>query len=153
VLGMKHLASSDFVWRRLFELLVPFTAKLTVFFPHGKLHVLNAASPISARKTRLFVPIYRNFDKDASLQDTLDFNDQVMLRGMKIALTPQPPLPERRGGAKSRKLLSHSLFGRGARGEGLRNFHVTSVIRCFMRTRRSLRSNSRKICLFVSLMR
>jgi hypothetical protein len=90
VLGMKHLASSDFVWRRLFELLVPFTAKLTVFFPHGKLHVLNAASPISARKTRLFVPIYRNFDKDASLQDTLDFNDQVMLRGMKIALPPSP---------------------------------------------------------------
>ncbi|MFO0047684.1 MAG: hypothetical protein ACK54E_04090 [Pseudanabaena sp.] len=94
---MKHLASSDFIWRRLFELLVPFTAKLTVFFPHGKLHVLNAASPISARKTRLFVPIYRNFDKDASLQDTLDFNDQVMLRGMKIALTPQPPLPKGEG--------------------------------------------------------
>jgi hypothetical protein len=46
---------------------------------------------------------------------------------MKIALTPQPPLPERRGGAKSRKLLSPSPFGRGARGEGLRNFHVTSV--------------------------
>ena len=75
--GMKHLAPPDFLWRRLFELFVPFTAKLTVFFPHGKLHVLNAASPISARKTRLFVPICRNFDKDAPLQDTLDFNDQV----------------------------------------------------------------------------
>ncbi len=50
-----------------------------------------------------------------------------MLRGMKIALTPQPPLPEGRGGAKSRKLLSPSPKGRGARGEGLRNFHVTSV--------------------------
>ncbi|MFO0048263.1 MAG: CHAT domain-containing protein, partial [Pseudanabaena sp.] len=36
-------------------------------------------------------------------------------------------LPERRGGAKSRKLLSPSPKGRGARGEGLRNFHVTSV--------------------------
>ena len=52
-----------------------------------------------------------------------------MLRGMKIALTPQPPLPERIGGAKSRKLLSPSPKGRGARGEGLRNFHVTSVIK------------------------
>ena len=41
------------------------------------LHILNAASPISARKTRLFVPICRNFDKDAPLQDTLDFNHQV----------------------------------------------------------------------------
>jgi len=75
--GMKHLAPPDFLWRRLFELYVPFTAKLTVFFPHGKLHVLNAASPVSARKTRVFVPICRNFDKDAPLQDTLDFNHQV----------------------------------------------------------------------------
>ncbi|WP_242016418.1 aromatic ring-hydroxylating dioxygenase subunit alpha [Pseudanabaena cinerea] len=75
--GMKHLAPPDFLWRRLFELYLPFTAKLTVFFPHGKLHVMNAASPISARKTRVFVPICRNFDKDAPLQDTLDFNHQV----------------------------------------------------------------------------
>jgi hypothetical protein len=45
---------------------------------------------------------------------------------MKISLTPQPPLPERRGGAKSRKFLFPSPFGRGARGEGIRNFHVTS---------------------------
>jgi hypothetical protein len=45
---------------------------------------------------------------------------------MKIALTPQPPLPERRGGEESRKFLFPSPFGRGARGEGLRNFHVTS---------------------------
>jgi len=75
--GMKHLAPPDFLWRRLFEVWLPFTAKLTVFFPNGKLHVMNAASPISARKTRVFVPICRNFDKDAPLQDTLDFNHQV----------------------------------------------------------------------------
>jgi phenylpropionate dioxygenase-like ring-hydroxylating dioxygenase large terminal subunit len=75
--GMKHLASSNFLWRRLFEVWLPFTAKLTVFFPNGKLHILNAASPISARKTRVFVPVCRNFDKDAPLQDTLDFNHQV----------------------------------------------------------------------------
>jgi hypothetical protein len=37
---------------------------------------------------------------------------------MKIALTPQFPLPERRG-AKPRKFLFPSPFGRGARGEGL----------------------------------
>jgi len=47
-----------------------------------------------------------------------------MLPGRKISLTPQPPLPERRGGAKSRKFLFPSPFERGARGEGLRNFHV-----------------------------
>jgi phenylpropionate dioxygenase-like ring-hydroxylating dioxygenase large terminal subunit len=75
--GMKDLAPPDFLWQRLFEVWLPFTAKLTVTFPTGKLHVLNAASPVSARKTRVFVPICRNFDKDGPLQDTLDFNHQV----------------------------------------------------------------------------
>jgi phenylpropionate dioxygenase-like ring-hydroxylating dioxygenase large terminal subunit len=75
--ALKHLNPPGFLWRRLFELWLPFTAKLTVFFPNGQLHVLNAACPVSARKTRLFVPICRNFDKDAPLQDTLDFNHQV----------------------------------------------------------------------------
>jgi vanillate O-demethylase monooxygenase subunit len=74
----KHLNPPGFKWRRLFETWLPFTAKLTVFFPNdGQLHILNAASPVSARKTRVFVPICRNFDKDAPLQPTLDFNHQV----------------------------------------------------------------------------
>jgi hypothetical protein len=46
---------------------------------------------------------------------------------MKSSLTPQPPLPERRGGAKPREFLFLSPFGLGARGEGLRSFHITSV--------------------------
>lgn len=76
--GFKHLNPPGFKWRRLFETWLPFTAKLTVFFPNdGQLHILNAASPVSARKTRVFVPICRNFDKDAPLQPTLDFNHQV----------------------------------------------------------------------------
>lgn len=75
---LKHLNPPDFRWRRLFEVFVPFTAKLTVFFPNdGQLHILNAASPVSARHTRVFVPICRNFDKDAPPQATLDFNHQV----------------------------------------------------------------------------
>ncbi|HEX3870755.1 MAG TPA: aromatic ring-hydroxylating dioxygenase subunit alpha [Pirellulales bacterium] len=76
--SLKHLNPPDFQWRRLFEVWYPFTAKLTVFFPNaGQLHILNAACPVSARKTRVFVPICRNFDKDAPLQATLDFNHQV----------------------------------------------------------------------------
>jgi hypothetical protein len=35
----------------------PFTATLTIHFPEqGKLVIMNAASPVSARKTRLFAP-------------------------------------------------------------------------------------------------
>lgn len=88
--GLKHLNPPGFMWRRLFRAWLPFTAKLTVFFPHGQLHVLNAASPISARKTRLFVPICRNFDKDAPLQDTLDFNHQVFAEDQEMVENQYP---------------------------------------------------------------
>ena len=75
---LKHLNPPDFQWLRRFETWLPFTAKLTVFFPeNGQLHILNAASPVSARQTRVFVPICRNFDRDAPLQPTLDFNHLV----------------------------------------------------------------------------
>jgi Vanillate O-demethylase oxygenase C-terminal domain len=58
---------------------------LTVGFPGGGLlHILNAASPVSARKTRLFVPLCRNFDKDAPLEQTLDFNNQVFAEDIAI---------------------------------------------------------------------
>jgi len=81
----KHLNPPGFFWRRRFEVFLPFTAKLTVFFPNdGQLHILNAASPVSARKTQLFVPICRNFDRDAPLQPTLDFNHQVFAEDIDI---------------------------------------------------------------------
>jgi phenylpropionate dioxygenase-like ring-hydroxylating dioxygenase large terminal subunit len=83
--GSKHLNPPGYLWRRTFEVYLPFTASLTVTFPgDGQLHILNAASPISARKTRLFVPICRNFDKDAPLQDTLDFNYQVFAEDIAV---------------------------------------------------------------------
>jgi phenylpropionate dioxygenase-like ring-hydroxylating dioxygenase large terminal subunit len=80
----KHRNPPGFLWHRRFELFVPFAAKLTVFFPEGQLHILNAASPMSARKTRLFVPICRNFDRDAPLEATLDFNHQVFAEDIAI---------------------------------------------------------------------
>lgn len=86
----KHLNPPGFLWRRRFETFLPFTAKLTVFFPHGQLHILNAASPVSARKTRLFVPICRNFDKDAPMQATLDFNHQVFAEDQAIVEQQYP---------------------------------------------------------------
>lgn len=88
--GMKHMAPPDFQWRRLFEVFLPFTAKLSVTFPTGMLHILNAASPVSARKTRVFCPICRNFDKDAPLQDTLDFNHQVFAEDKAIVQEQWP---------------------------------------------------------------
>ena len=83
--GFKHLGPPDFLWRRHFETFLPFTAKLTVTFPgDGLLHILNAASPVSARQTRLFVPICRNFDKDSPIESTLDFNYRVFSEDKEI---------------------------------------------------------------------
>ncbi len=76
--SMQHRAPEGFLWRRVFEVDVPFFARLTVHFPEdGRLAILNAASPVSARHTRLFVPIVRNFDHELPLQDVYDFNRQV----------------------------------------------------------------------------
>lgn len=76
--SMQHRAPDGFLWRRVFEVDVPFFARLTVQFPEdGRLAILNAASPVSARLTRLFVPIARNFDKDLPLDDVYAFNRQV----------------------------------------------------------------------------
>jgi hypothetical protein len=58
---------------------------LTVTLPGGGLlHILNAASPVSACKIRLLVPICRNFDKDARIEDTLDFNYQIFAEDIAI---------------------------------------------------------------------
>ncbi len=90
-IGLKHLNPPGFQWRRLFEVFLPFTARLTVFFPDdGRLHILNAACPVSARQTRVFVPICRNFDRDAPLQDTLDFNHQIFEEDRQIVEQQYP---------------------------------------------------------------
>lgn len=76
---------------RLFELWLPFAAKLTIFFPGDKrLCILNVASPVSARKTRVFSPLCRDFDKDAPLQPTLDFNHQVFAEDKAIVESQHP---------------------------------------------------------------
>ncbi|HXZ08324.1 MAG TPA: aromatic ring-hydroxylating dioxygenase subunit alpha [Paraburkholderia sp.] len=76
--SMQHRAPEGFLWRRIFEVDAPFFARLTVHFPqNGRLAILNAASPVSSRLTRLFVPIARNFDTDLPLDDVYEFNRQV----------------------------------------------------------------------------
>lgn len=89
--GFKHLAPPDHAWLRRFEVFLPFTAKLTIPFPHGgTLQILNAASPVSARKTRLFVPLCRDFDKDAPPDWTVNFNRQVFAEDIEIVETQFP---------------------------------------------------------------
>ena len=77
--GMQHLAPEGFLWKRVFDVYPPFSAVLTVHFPEqGLLKILNACCPVSHNKTRLFVPLTRNFDTTGDLQAVYDFNAQIL---------------------------------------------------------------------------
>ncbi len=61
-----------------FDVYPPFCARLVVHFPQGgRLWILNAASPISARHARLFCPIARNFEKQSPVEEVYAFNLQI----------------------------------------------------------------------------
>lgn len=90
--GQENPAPDGFQWLRAFRVFAPFAASLTVHFPNdGKLMILNCASPVSARCTRLFSPVCRNFDKSVPAEDTIAFNLQVFAedREMVEAQTPE----------------------------------------------------------------
>ncbi|MEL6160203.1 MAG: aromatic ring-hydroxylating dioxygenase subunit alpha [Cyanobacteria bacterium J06623_5] len=89
--GLQHRAPKDFQWLRDFEIFLPFTALLRVHFPeNGRLCILNAASPISARKTRVFCPICRNFDQDQPLEPVYEFNYQIFNEDKEIVESQYP---------------------------------------------------------------
>ncbi|PSR12853.1 Rieske (2Fe-2S) protein [filamentous cyanobacterium CCP3] len=89
--AMQDRAPADFKWLRVFDVFLPFTARLTVHFPgEGRLCILNAASPVSARKTRVFVPICRNFDKDMPLEPVYEFNYQVFEEDKEVVEAQYP---------------------------------------------------------------
>lgn len=82
---MRHRAPKDFLWWRIFEVTLPFTARLTVKFPdEGRLCILNACSPVSSRVTKLFCPLVRNFDKGLPAEDVRDFNHRVFAEDQEI---------------------------------------------------------------------
>lgn len=90
--ALRHLEPEGFQWRRVFDVYPPFVAFLTIDFPDGGLlKIMNIASPVSARKTTLYVPIVRNFDKTGPIEDVYTFNAQVFSEDQAIieAQTPE----------------------------------------------------------------
>ncbi|SEO97874.1 vanillate O-demethylase monooxygenase subunit [Paenibacillus sophorae] len=122
--GQNVPVPEGFMWLRAFRVFPPFAASLTVHFPDdGKLMILNCASPVSARYTRLFCPISRNFDKDAPLQPTIDFNLQVFQEDrdmveaqtpedLPLDLTAEAHIPADRTSIAYRQLLTELGLGR-----------------------------------------
>ncbi|MFT4197290.1 MAG: aromatic ring-hydroxylating dioxygenase subunit alpha [Pseudoxanthomonas sp.] len=121
--GFHHLAPSDFAWLRHFEVHLPFTATLTIHFPEGgRLVIMNCASPVSARKTRLFVPIARNFNLEQPVEEVHTFNlrvfeeDRAMVEAQKPERLPLDPaleahIPADRSSIAYRRGLKRMGFG------------------------------------------
>jgi phenylpropionate dioxygenase-like ring-hydroxylating dioxygenase large terminal subunit len=80
-----------FRWLRHFDAHLPFTATLVVHFPgDGRLCIMNAASPVSARRTRMFAPIAKNFDTDQDEQGIFDFNLRIFEEDRAIVEIQKP---------------------------------------------------------------
>lgn len=78
-------------WRRVYELQLPFTAHLVVHFPHGgRMALLNAACPVSARRTRVFPVVARNFDRDQPVGDVIAFQQRVYAEDQRIVERQYP---------------------------------------------------------------
>jgi vanillate O-demethylase monooxygenase subunit len=89
--GANKPLPENFEWLRHFRLHVPFTATLTVHFPdNGRLVIMNAACPVSARITRMFAPICRNFDRDLPVEAVYDFNRRVFEEDKAIVEAQMP---------------------------------------------------------------
>lgn len=126
--GVKGEAEPGFQWLRRFNMHLPFTATLVVHFPDDvKLVIMNAASPVSAKVTRLFVPICRNFDTDKSVQPVYDFNrrifeeDKAIVEAQKPECLPLDPKLEAHIPADR----SSIAYRKGLRDMGLSRFFIS----------------------------
>ena len=90
-IGVVDHSEPGFQWLRHFRAHLPFTATLVVHFPgRARLSIMNAASPVSARRTRMFAPIARNFDTDQPVQAVYDFNRIVFEEDRAIVEVQRP---------------------------------------------------------------
>jgi len=67
--GFKHFGPANFLWHRRFEVFLPLRRKLTVMFPHGKLHILNGIAGLGAPRRGCLLPICRKLRQRAAATD------------------------------------------------------------------------------------
>jgi vanillate O-demethylase monooxygenase subunit len=118
-------APDGFQWLRRFDVHLPFTATLVVYFPDdARLCILNAASPVSARKTRMFCSIAKNFVVDQPESEIVDFNERIFAEDRRIVEIQRPEnLPlDPRIEVNIPADRSSVAYRRGLRGMGLSRF-------------------------------
>jgi vanillate O-demethylase monooxygenase subunit len=108
---------AGFRWLRRFDVYPPFAAMLTIHYPgEHRLWILNLATPVNARRTRLFVPWARNFDTDCPAEEIHAFNAKVFAEDraiverqqpaeLPLALDAEPHFAADRSGVAYRRLL------------------------------------------------
>lgn len=78
-------------WRRIYNVHLPFVAHLEIHFPgKGTMAILNAASPRSARQTRIFAIVARNFDRDQPVAELIAFQQRVYAEDQAIVERQNP---------------------------------------------------------------
>lgn len=126
-IGLSDRGRVGYEWLRHFKVHLPFTATLEIHFPEGGLLcIMNAASPESAKVTRLFAPIARNYDTDLPVQDVYDFNRRIFEEDKRIVESQKPeclPLDPRMEAHISADRSSIG-YRRGLRDLGLSRFFI-----------------------------
>jgi vanillate O-demethylase monooxygenase subunit len=78
-------------WRRVYRISLPFVVHLAIDFPgQGQLVVFNAACPVSARRTRVFPIVARNFDRDQPVADVIAFQQRIYAEDQRIVERQHP---------------------------------------------------------------
>lgn len=118
-------APPGFVWRRQYAVHLPFAASLILHFPHGgRAVIMNIATPASAARTHLFVPLCRNFDTDRPASEMVAFNLRVFDEDRPLMEAQRPrSLPlDLRQEAHFRADRSSLAYRRGLHRQGYRRF-------------------------------
>ncbi|WP_309689576.1 Rieske 2Fe-2S domain-containing protein [Stenotrophomonas sp. SORGH_AS_0321] len=117
-------APPGFLWRRHFEVHLPFAATLTIHFPNAaRLVVGNFACPASALRTEMFAPIVQTFNIDQPSEQIHAFNLRVFEEDRQLAEAQRPRnlpldvkyeahLPADRSSLAYRRALARQGYGR-----------------------------------------
>jgi phenylpropionate dioxygenase-like ring-hydroxylating dioxygenase large terminal subunit len=84
-------AAAAQTWRRVYDIHVPFVARLVIHFPgQGRMAVLNAGSPISARQTHVFAIVAREFDHEQPVEEAIAFQKRIYAEDQAIVERQNP---------------------------------------------------------------
>lgn len=89
--GAEKSAPDDYLWLRRYRLHLPFVASLVIPMPDGgRIAFLNAATPMSARRTRLFDARVRDVQLDQPLEEVYEFNRIVFEEDASVTRWQKP---------------------------------------------------------------